>query len=51
MNPTACSLDADEQLERYRAIGRLAATVEHEPGRVVVCFAHNPPSALIERTL
>lgn len=54
MNPTACSLDADElvaQLERYRAIGRLAVGVEHEPGRVVVRFAGDPPSALIERTL
>jgi hypothetical protein len=55
MNPTACSLNAAElaaQLERYRAIGRrLAAAVEHEPGRVVVRFAENPPSALIERTL
>lgn len=54
MNPTACSLDADElaaQLERYRAIGRVAAAVEHEPGRVVVRFAGDPPSALIERTL
>ena len=54
MNPTACSLDADElvaQLERYRVIGRLAAAVEHEPSRVVVRFAGVPPSALIERTL
>ena len=54
MNPTACSLNADElaaQLERYRAIGRLAAAVEHEPGRVVVRFAGDPPSALIERAL
>ena len=54
MNPTACSLDADElvaQLERYCAIGRLAARVEHEPGRVVVRFVGGPPTALIERTL
>jgi hypothetical protein len=53
MNPTACSLDADElveQLERYRAIGRLAPAVEHEAG-VVVRFADEPPSALIERML
>jgi hypothetical protein len=54
MNPTACSLVADElvaQLERYRTIGRLAAGVEHEPGRVVVRFAGDPPGALIERAL
>jgi len=54
MHPTACSLNADElaaQLERYRAIGRLAAAVEHDPGRVVVRFAEDPPSALIERAL
>jgi hypothetical protein len=54
MNTAACSLDLDElheQLERYRAIGRLAATVEHEPGRVVVRLADDPPSGLIERTL
>jgi hypothetical protein len=54
VNPTACSLDADElvaQLERYRAIGRLAAGVEHEPSRVVVRFAGDSPSTLIERTL
>jgi hypothetical protein len=54
MNPTACSLNTDElaaQLERYRAIGRLAAAVEHEPGRVVVRFGEDPPSALIERAL
>lgn len=54
MNPTACSLDADElreQLERYRAIGRLATAVEHDAGRVVARFADDPPSALIERTL
>ena len=54
MNPTACSLERAElvaQLERYRAIGHLAAGVEHEPSRVVVRFAGDPPSALIERTL
>lgn len=54
MNPTACGLDAGElatQLERYRAIGRVAAAVERGPGRVVVQFAEDPPSALIERTL
>jgi hypothetical protein len=54
MTAPACSLDADElaaQVERYRAIGRLAAAVEHEPGRVVVRFGDDPPSALIERTL
>jgi hypothetical protein len=49
-----CSLTAGElvaQLERYRAIGRLAGEVEREPGRVVVRFADDPPSALIERAL
>jgi len=54
MTAAACSLNADElvaQLERYRAIGRLAAAVEHEPGRLVVRFVDDPPSALIERTL
>ena len=54
MNPTACSLDTDEltaQLERYRTIGRLAVAVEHEPGRVVVRFADDPPGALIEDAL
>lgn len=50
----ACSLDPDElhaQLDRYRALGRHAAVVDNEPGRVVVRFADDPPSALIERTL
>ena len=54
MTAAACSLNADElvaQLERYRAIGRLAAAVEHEPGRLVVRFVDDPPSARIERTL
>jgi hypothetical protein len=54
MNLAACRLEADElaaQLERYRAIGRLAAEMERRPGRVVVRFADDPPSALIERTL
>lgn len=54
MTPGACSLNAVElvaQLERYRAIGRLAAWVEHEPGRVVVRFADEPPRPLIEQTL
>jgi hypothetical protein len=54
MKPTACSLDAGElaaQLERYRAIGRLAAAVEHDPGRVVVRFTDDPPTDLIERAL
>jgi arsenite methyltransferase len=53
-NPTACKLDADElgaQLERYRGIGRLATSVEHEPGRIVVRFADDAPTALIERAL
>ena len=54
MNATACTLDPNalhQQLERYRTIGRTAAAVEHESGRVVVRFADEPPSALIERTL
>jgi hypothetical protein len=54
MTPTACNLEPmelHEQLERYRAIGRLAAWVEQEPGRVVVRFADDPPSALIDRTV
>jgi hypothetical protein len=54
MTLTACSLEPDElheQLERYRAIGRRAAAVEHEPGFVVVRFDDDPPSVLIERTL
>jgi hypothetical protein len=54
MTAAGCILTAGElaaQLERYRAIGRLAAGVEREPGRVVVRFAGDPPSALIERAL
>jgi len=54
MTAVACSLNAADlaaQLERYRAIGRLAAAIEHDPGRVLVRFADDPPSALIERTL
>ncbi|MGN6872930.1 MAG: hypothetical protein ACTHMY_31475 [Solirubrobacteraceae bacterium] len=54
MNPAACSLDTDElaaQLERYHEIGRLAAGVEHESGRVVVWFVDDPPRALIARAL
>lgn len=54
MTAVACSSNADElaaQLERYRAIGRLAGEVKREPGRVVVRFAGDPPSALIERAL
>ena len=54
MNAAACSLAPDErheQLERYRAIGRLAARVEHQPGRVVVRLADDPPGGLIERTI
>lgn len=50
----ACSLAAGElaaQLDRYRALGRYAAAVDYEPGRVVVRFADDPPTALIERTL
>lgn len=50
----ACSLNAADlaaQLERYRALGRLAAAVEHEPGRVVVRFAGDPPRTLIERAV
>ena len=54
MTLIACSLDPDElhkQLERYRAMGRLAATVEHESDRLVVRFVGGPPTALIERTV
>jgi hypothetical protein len=54
MTAAACSLDAGElatQLDRYRALGRLAAVVDYEPGRVVVRFADDPPRALIGRTL
>ena len=54
MSAAGCSLSVDElaaQLERYREIGRFAAAVEHEPGRVVVRFAGAPPSALIEQAL
>jgi len=54
MNAAACTLDAGEravQLERYRALARRAAEVEHEPGRVVVRFFDDPPAGLLERTL
>ena len=54
MTVSACCLGPEElheQLERYRAIGRVAAAVAHEPGRVVVRFADDPPSDLIQRTL
>lgn len=54
MTTSTCSLAADEvaaQLDRYRALGRHAAAVDSEPGRVVVRFAVDPPRALIERTL
>ena len=50
----ACTLDAAqraEQLERYRALGRHAGEVEHEAGRLVVRFLHDPPTSLLERTL
>ena len=50
----SCTLDAAEraaQLERYRALARHAAEVEHEPGRVVVRFSDDPPTGLLERTL
>jgi SAM-dependent methyltransferase len=54
MIASSCSLDeADRaaQLERYRALARHAAEVEHEPGRVVVRFFDDPPTDLLERTL
>jgi len=54
MKSIPCALDAGAlvaQIERYRAIGRLAADVQHEPGRVVARFAGDPPSALIEQAL
>jgi ubiquinone/menaquinone biosynthesis C-methylase UbiE len=54
MNVIACTLDAGEraaQLERYRTLARHAAEVEHEPGRVVVRFADDPPASLLERTV
>jgi len=54
MNGAACTLDAAEraaQLERYRALARHTADVEHEPGRVIVRFFDDPPTDLLERTL
>ena len=54
MTGAAWTLDAGGravQLERYRALARHAAEVEHEPGRVVVRFFDNPPTGLLERTL
>jgi hypothetical protein len=54
MTTAACSLTADElgaQLDRYRVLGRHAAAVDYEPGRVLVRFADDPPRPLIERTL
>jgi hypothetical protein len=54
MTAVACSLVADElaaQLDRYRALGRHVAAVDHEPGRIRVRFSSDPPAALIERTL
>jgi arsenite methyltransferase len=54
MNGAACALDVAEraaQLERYRALGRHAAEVEHEPGCVVVRFFDDPPTSLLERTV
>ena len=50
----ACSLGAAEravQLERYRALGRHAAEVDHEPGRVVVRFFDDPPTRQLELAL
>ena len=50
----ACTMGAAEravQLERYRALGRHAAEVEHEPGRVVVRFLDDPPIDLLDRAL
>jgi len=54
MNGAACTLDAGEraaQLERYRALARHTADVEHQPGRVIVRFFDDPPIDLLERTL
>jgi SAM-dependent methyltransferase len=54
MNGTVCTLDAAEraeQLRRYRTLARHTAEVEHEPGRVVVRFANDPPASLLERTV
>jgi hypothetical protein len=54
MNATACALDEAgraEQLERYRTLAAHTAEVEHEPRRVVVRFADDPPTSLLERTL
>jgi arsenite methyltransferase len=51
---SSCSLDAADraaQLERYRALARHTAEVEHLPGRVIVRFFDDPPSELLERTL
>jgi hypothetical protein len=54
MTVATCSLSAGElaaQLERYRALGRAAAEVEHDPGRLVVHFSEDPPAALLEQTM
>jgi hypothetical protein len=54
INGVACTLDAAEraaQVERYRTLARHTAEVEHEPGRVVVHFADDPPAGLLERTV
>jgi ubiquinone/menaquinone biosynthesis C-methylase UbiE len=54
MNAAACSLDAGDralQLERYSALGRHAAEVDHEPGRVVVRFFDDPPTRQLELAL
>jgi hypothetical protein len=54
MIAASCRLNDDElaaQLERYRALGRHATGVAHEPGRVMVRFSDDPPTELLERTL
>ena len=54
MIAASCRLNDDDlaaQLERYRALGRHATEVAHEPGRVVVRFSDDPPAELLERTL
>ncbi len=54
MTAATCSLNALElaaQLDRYRALGRAAAEVEDEPGRVIVGFSEDPPAALLQQTI
>ena len=49
-----CALDGGElaaQMDRYRALAQHVGHIEHEPNRVVVRFAEDPPGGLLERTL